>query len=189
MANTITVSNLAQGPGDLYTGVFGAVEPADASVNAAPATSAWTGLGGTNGGIKLTIAQTYDELEVDQIVDVVGRRKTKREFSIETDLAEITLNNLVLALNETPATTGTGFAFMEPTIDNSATQPNYFAMIMDAYAPGNNWRRRVIARRVLSTNNLQTQVSKTDQTLFSVTFSAHFVSSSIKPFKVVDQTS
>lgn len=188
MGNVITVTNLAQGPGDLYQGVFGAVEPADVSVNAAPAASAWTGLGGTNGGIKLTISQTYDELEVDQIVDVVGRRKTKRELEIETDLAEVTLSNLQLALNETAPTTGSGFAYVEPTIDNSATQPNYFAMIFDAYAP-NGFRRRVIVRRVLSTNNLQETVSKTDQTLFSVTFSAHYVSSAIKPFKVVDQTS
>lgn len=188
MGNTITVTNLAQGPGDLYQGAFGATEPADAAVNASPAASAWTGLGGTNGGIKLTISQTYDELEVDQIVDIVGRRKTKRELDIATDLAEVTLNNLQLALNETAPTTGSGWAYLEPTIDNSATQPNYFALIFDAYAP-NGFRRRVIGRRMLSTNNLAETVSKTDQTVFSVTFSAHFVSSSIKPFKVVDQTS
>lgn len=188
MANVITVTNLAQGPGDLYQGLFGATEPADAAVNSAPAASAWNGLGGTNGGIKLTINQTYDELEVDQIVDIVGRRKTKREFEISTDLAEVTLNNLVLALNESAPTTASGYSSWEPTIDNSATQPGYFAMLFDAYAPS-GFRRRFIGRRMLSTNNLATTVSKTDQTLFSVTFSAHYVSSSIKPFKVVDQTS
>lgn len=188
MANVITTTNLAQGPGDLYQGVFGAVEPLDASVNAAPAASAWNGLGGTNGGIKLTISQNYDELAVDQIVDIVGRRKTKREFELQTDLAEITLENLVLALNESPATTGATYKSFEPTIDNSATQPNYFAMILDAYAPG-GFRRRVIGRRMLSTNNIATQYSKTDQTMYTVTFSGHYVSSSIKPFKVVDQTS
>jgi hypothetical protein len=188
MGNTIVATNLTQGPGDIYSGIVGAVEPIDVSVNAAPAASAWNGLGGTNGGVKLTITQTYDELVVDQIVDVVGRRKTKRDFQLDTVLAEPTMENLILSLNESPAITGSSYKSMEPTIDNSATQPNYFAIIFDGYAPG-SFRRRVIGRRMLSTNNLAFEYGKTQQTGFTVSFSAHFVSSSIKPFKVVDQTS
>lgn len=188
MANVITATNLTQGPGDLYSGAVNAQEPADASVNIAPAASAWTGLGGTNGGVKLTITQTYDELVVDQIVDVVGRRKTKRDFQIDTVLAEPTMEALILSLNETPAVTGGNFKSMEPTIDNSASQPNYIAMIFDGYAPG-SFRRRVIGRRMLSTNNLAWEYGKTNQTGFTVSFSAHYVSSTIKPFKVIDQTS
>lgn len=188
MGNVITATNLIQGPGDLYTGAVGGVEPLDASINAAPASSAWSGMGGTNGGVKLTITQTYDELVVDQITDVVGRRKTKRDFQIDTVLAEPTMENLIASLNESPAVTGSNFKSMEPTIDNSATQPNYFAMIFDGYAP-NSFRRRVIGRRMLSTNNLAFEYGKTQQTGFTVAFSGHFVSSVIKPFKVVDQTS
>lgn len=188
MANVITVSNLTMGPGDLFQGLFAAVEPLDVSVNIAPAASAWTGLGGTDGGVKLTISQTYDELSVDQIVEVVGRRKTKRELTLDTVLAEPTMENLILSLNETPAVTGSNYKMMEPTNDNSASQPNYYAMIFDGYAPA-GFRRRVIGRRMLSVNNLAFEYGKKNQTGYTVQFAAHYVSTSVKPFKVVDQTS
>lgn len=188
MANTITVTNLTQGPGDLYSGAVGAVEPADTSINISPAASAWNGLGGTSGGVKLTIVQTYDELDVDQIVDIPGRRKTKREYNIDTSLAEPTLENFQLALNETPPVTGSNWKSVTPTNDNSASQPNYIALIFDGYAPG-SFRRRVIGRRMLSTNNATLEYGKKNQTLIPVTFGAHFVSSVITPFKIVDQTS
>lgn len=188
MANVITASNLTMGPGDLYSGPVGSVEPFDPAVNASPAASAWNGLGGTEGGVKITIAQTYDELTVDQIVDIVGRRKTKRELTLATNLAEPTMENFVLSLNETPAVTGANYKSMEPTNDNSASQPLYTAVIFDGYAPG-GFRRRIIGRRTLSDNNVVFEYGKKNQTVFSVEFSCHFVSSAIKPWKVVDQTS
>lgn len=188
MANVVTSTNLTMGPGDMYSGPVGAVEPLDAAINSAPAASAWTGLGGTDGGIKLTIAQAYDELVVDQIVDIVGRRKTKREFTIDTTLAEPTLENLVLSINETPAVTGGNFKSMDVQNDNSASQPIYTALIMDGWAPG-SFRRRVFLRRGLSTANVVFEYGKKAQTGYVVSFSAHYVSSTIKPFRVVDQTS
>ena len=46
---SVTATNLCLGPGTLYTGAFGAAEPADADVNTTPEVSAWTDLGGTPG--------------------------------------------------------------------------------------------------------------------------------------------
>jgi len=188
MPNVVTASNLTMGPGDIYSGLVGAVEPLDASVNVVPAASAWSGLGGTDGGVKVTINQAYQELEVDQIVDVVGRRKTKRELTLGTNLAEPTMENLILSLNESPAISGANYKQMEPTNDNSASQPLYYAVLFDGYAPA-GFRRRIIGRRVLSTNNLAFEYGKKGQTEYAVEFSCHYVSSVIKPWKVVDQTS
>lgn len=188
MPNVVTASNLTMGPGDLYSGIVGAVEPLDAAVNIAPAASAWNGLGGTNGGVKVTFQRSYDELVVDQIVDIVGRRLTKREFTLDTTLTEPTMENLVLSMNETPAVTGATYKMMEPTNDNSASQANYYAIIMDGYAPG-GFRRRIIGRRMLSVSNVAFEYGKKNQTEYAVQFSGHYVSSAIKPFKVVDQTS
>jgi hypothetical protein len=61
-------------------------------------------------------------------------------------------------------------------------------MIFDGYAPA-GFRRRVIARKVLSTNNVAFEYSKKNQTELTVEFSCHYVSSTVKPWKVVDQTS
>lgn len=188
---TVTATNLIQGPGTLYEGAFGATEPTDANINTAPASSAWTDVGGTKDGVKLVHGQTFAELEVDQIVDIVGRRLTKREFEIETNLAEATLANLALATNNAAPTVSAAYQYLEPANDNSATQLTYKAFIFDGYAPqdasGNTMRRRVFLRKGLANDNVEYAYGKADQTVFKVKFAAHYVSSSIKPFRIVDQ--
>lgn len=186
---TVTSTNLIMGPASLYVGVFGAVEPADASVNTTPAASAWTDLGGTDGGVKLTVDQKFTALSVDQIVDRVGSRLTSREFMIVTSLAEGTLANLSTALNGSTQATGSGYANLEPIYTaNSATQPTYIALLFDGYSV-NGFRRRIILRKALSTGKVDTAYQKDKQTFIPVEFTGHWVSTSIAPIHVVDQTS
>jgi hypothetical protein len=187
---TVTATNLTMGPGTLYVGVYGvSAEPADSAVNSAPAASAWTDAGGTDGGIKLMVDQKYAELTCDQIVDVVGRRLTSRDFSLETSLAEPTLANLQMAINGGTSSTGAGYSALDPLNATSATQPNYFPAIMDGFAPGNAFRRRVIVRKGLNTAKVESAYSKDKQTFIPVEIHAHYVSSGTTPFHVVDQTS
>ncbi|MER5715715.1 hypothetical protein [Streptomyces sp. NPDC002132] len=181
----VTTTNLIQGPATLYKGAFGATEPADTAVNTAPAASAWTDLGGTQDGVKLSVDQTYSELEVDQITLRVGSRLTKQDFAIETSLAEATLENLSLSLNGGTSASGAGYKSYDPDVSSSATQPSYFAIIMDGYGPGGT--RRVIGRRMLNTESSELAYTKDKQTLIPVKFTGHYVSSSIKPFHIVDQ--
>lgn len=185
----VTTTNLIQGPGTLYTGAFGATEPAQtlAATVAAPSTG-WTDVGGTTDGVTLTIAQEFSELAVDQIVDVAGRRLTKRDLSLKTNLAEATLENLAVSMNQLRSAVDSGttdLLILEPTDDTSATQPQYHAVIVDGFSPS-QFRRRVVVRKVLSTDNVEFAYSKENQTVFSVTWSAHYVSSSIKPFVIID---
>lgn len=185
----VSTSNLIMGPATLYTGTFGAAEPADTAVNTTPAASAWVDVGGTDSGVKLTVDQKFTELKVDQIVDRVGSRMTSRDFIIDTSLAEPTLVNVSLALNGGTAATGADFASLEPLYTgNSATQPTYIAMLFDGFAPS-SFRRRVIARRVLSVDKVETAYTKDKQTFLNVKFMCHYVSTSIAPVHVVDQTS
>lgn len=186
----VVATNLVQGPADLYKGLFGATEPLDTAINTAPSASAWTDMGGTMDGVELEIKQEYKELVVDQLVDIPGRRLTKREFSLKTKLAEPTLARLDWALNSATGgvQTGSGFESLQPDDSTSATQPTYSALIVDGYAPGGH-RRRLIARKVLSIEGVKTSAKKEDQTVFEVSIATHYVSSSIKPFKIVDQTS
>jgi hypothetical protein len=183
---TVTAANLIMGPGVLYMGDFGTAEPTDANVGSAPG-AGWLDVGGTLGGVVLNVNQEYKELEVDQIVDPVGSRLIKRVMTLQTQLAEATLENFARSLNNPLPTPGAGFIPFEPPNDNSATQPTYRAFIFDGWAPG-VFRRRVIGRRVLSTEPTETPYSKDGQTIFKVTFKCHFVSDAIKPFKIVDDT-
>lgn len=189
---TVTVTNLIQGPGTLYTGTYSATadaEPADAAINIAPATSAWTDLGGTSDGVNLEVAQEYAALAVDQLVDTPGRRQTKREATIATNLAEATLENLARAVNESSATitTGGNYKAFQPS-DTPVGEPNYVALILDGYAPS-GFRRRVFGRRMLAIDPVQFAYKKDGQTVYTVKWASHYVSSSVRPYRVVDQTS
>lgn len=182
----VTTTNLAMGPGELYVGDFGATEPADAAINDTPASSAWTDVGGTLGGLTFTVSQQFKELEVDQLVETPERRVTRREASFKTQLAEATLENLVLALNSGTVTSGTQDVF-EPDTVTSGDSPDYKAAIFDGYG-GAGLRRRVIMRKVLSTENVDVVASKDGQTVYPVTFMSHYVSPSIKSYKIVQAT-
>lgn len=185
---SVTTTNLIQGPATLYKGNFGATEPADTAVNAAPPASSWTDLGGTQDGVKLSVDQTYSELEVDQITLRVGSRLTKQDFTIETSLAEPTLENLSISMNGGTSASGAGYKSFDPNVTSSATQPTYFGLILDGYAPS-QLTRRIIGRRMLNTDSTELAYTKDKQTLIPVKFTGHYVSSSITPFHIVDQTS
>lgn len=192
-----TVTNLVQGPAALYIGAFGATEPLNGAVNTTPQASAWTDLGGTTDGAQLSINQEYKELEVDQVVDVPGRRLVKRDMSVKTNLAEPTLQNLLYSLNDANGgslgASGAGYAgTYEPAFTDSATQPTYRALIVHGWAPGSasstQKRRMVILRKVLSSDNVELAYKKDEQSVFSVTWSVHYVSGAIAPFKFIDES-
>jgi hypothetical protein len=189
----VTALNLLAGPGVFYTSSFGATEPADSAVNTTPSASTWADAGGTNDGVTVNINQEYFELDVDQIVDVPGRRLSKRDVRVVTNLAEPTLTNLALALNEPSSaiTASAAYSTFDPSNTNAATQPTYKAILFDGWAPGasaGGFNRRVIVRKVLSLEGTEPVYKKDEQTVFKTTFGAHYVSSSIRPFRVVDQT-
>jgi hypothetical protein len=187
---SVTTSNLILGPASMYLGTFGATEPADsnAAINATPPASAWTDAGGTMDGVKLVVDQTYTALEVDQIVDRAGSRLTKRDMSVETTLAEPTLENLSTLMNGGTAASGTGYKSFEPTFANSATQPNYSAVLFDGWGPS-SFRRRVIVRKTLNVESIELAYTKDKQTGFKAKFAAHYVTSLISPLHIVEATS
>jgi hypothetical protein len=185
------ISALVQGPGTLYYGIFGtAVDPADSGVNAAPVASAnYTNAGFTSGGVQIVIDQTYTELDADQIVDSPGRRITKREVTVGTQLAQPTLENLALAMNGGTVATASAWKTFDPLTAISATQPTYYAIILDGWTPeGNGFNRRFIGRKVLSTDKITVDYKKDSQTFFTVLWNLHYVDSTHALFHMVDQT-
>lgn len=184
-----TVTNLVMGPADLYVGTYGVVvEPPNVDVNITPPVSGgWASQGGTQDGITLTINKEFTELAVDQIIDVPGRRTTKRDTHLTTNLAEGTLENLKIAENGGTIGTGTGWRTYDPASDTAATQPTYQHFIMDAWGV-NSFRRRVFGRRALSVANPELKYSKDGQTLIPVDFACHYVDAATRPYKVLDST-
>jgi hypothetical protein len=189
----VTAANLVAGPAVVYTGAFGAAEPAASAVSTVPSSAVWTDQGGTDGGVKINIDLDYFTLGVDQIVDRVGSRLQKREITVETNLAEATLANLKTAINGGTITASAAYQTFDPLNDNSATQPNYTAMIIDGWAPlgtagaSASARRRFIVRKVLNTDAVGMEYKKDGQTFIPCKFTAHYVSGTVGPFAVHDQ--
>lgn len=186
--STVTTGNLAMGPGTLYVGDFGATEPADTAVSSAPSSATWRDVGGTMGGITYSLQEEFTGLEVDQIPLTAESRRTGMTFEVKVKLAEVTLDNLQFALNlaNSAQTSGSGYEKLSPVMDDSSATPNYKAIIFDGIGV-NGKRRRVIVRKVLNTDTVAIEATKDGQQGFQCTLKAHYVSSSIKPFDVVDQ--
>lgn len=190
MATSTTTTDRTKvlaGAGSLFTGSFGATEPADTAVNVTPPSSSWTPAGPTDGGLTVTVNQTFFGMRVDQNPDIVGRRLTERDVQVSTNLAETTLTNWNLALNDTTSSSGAGFSAIVIANGQSAMFPTERAVIVDGNAPGTNKNRRVIVRRVVSIESVANSFAKDGLQLFPVTFGGMFVSSTIEPLKVVDE--
>jgi hypothetical protein len=183
----VTTSNLIQGPGTLYHGDFGATEPDDSAVASAPSASTWTDVGGTDGGCTLSVEQEYAELLVDQLVDTPERRITKRETALATTMAETTLTNLSLALNGGTVTASSGYSTYDPDTTTSATQPTYSALLFDGFAPS-SLARRIVGRKMLQVDAVEAAWKKDEKTMFAGRFVSHYVSSAIRPWRLIDET-
>lgn len=184
-----------QGAGRMYVGTFDptiANEPALANINAAPQASAWTYCGFTSDGITITINQSFSEMRVDQRADRVGTKLTERELQVQANLAEATLENFSLGFNGGTITTGANYRYFEPVYDGTELQPTYVAILFDGYAPssstGVSKRRRFLLRKALSTENVETSYKKDSLTLVPATFTTHYVSDTVAPFRIIDES-
>lgn len=188
----IQEKSLVQGPATLYIAPFGAVEPALSAVSSAPDSAVWTDLGGTLGGVDLSIEQEWIQVDLKQLPDQPMRRLKRRRMSIKTQLAEATLANLGYALNDTTSgSAGTGWSSFSPQNRSEASVLSYSALIVDGWAPGfqlnhKHKRRRLIVRKCLSIDNVEFGYTKDGQTVYTVTWSCHYVDSTTPPFRIVD---
>lgn len=181
---SVTPINLLQGPAVIYGATFGATEPVvtpGPPISLAVPTTPWVDLGGTEGGLDLIINDDYGVLNVDQIIYEVERRRTKRAVQVKTSLAEATLANLAIALNNTAPVAGT----FTPDDGTAAFNPAYQAFLFDGIAPG-GFKRRFIARKALATESVTMSYKKDGQTLIPATFTLHWISPSVKLFSLVD---
>jgi hypothetical protein len=181
------------GPATVYAGASGVITamPADANVNSTPAASAWTDLGGTNGGLTFDVTPKFTDFALDQTVDAPGSRLTSRTIMATVTLAEATLQNLATALNTTVGATGANFASFEPNYGAFATQVPYISLLIDGWAPAGtvaNARRRIYLPRCLSTGKITVAYAKDKQTGYNVQFQAFYANATTAPFHATDQT-
>lgn len=181
--------SLVLGPATLYIAPYGATEPSLGSTSTAPDAGTWTDLGGLLGGVELLVEQEWEEIQIQQKPDTPARRLKRRRLKIKIQMAEATLANLGYALNDTAGVSGVTYT---PSSFDPATQLTYMALIVDGWAPGfkinrKHKRRRVVVRKCLSMDNVETGYTKDGQTVFTVTWACHYVNGSTPPFRIVDE--
>ncbi|MGA2412704.1 MAG: hypothetical protein ABSG46_20265 [Candidatus Binataceae bacterium] len=194
----VNPNNVVQGPAVLYWNAFGSAEPPDtnAAVTQPPwvtGNANWTDLGATTGGVSLSVAHTYTQIKADQNIDPIGARLSGRTIQVMANLLEATMQNLWLAMNQVAIQNPlSGVTTLDPITTTSATQPTYIGLIIDGWAPtlatGLQARRRIIVRKVLDDLKASAKYDLTNQVTWDCTFTAYYVSSTIAPFHIQDQT-
>lgn len=193
----VNAANLVLGPAKLYVAPFGTTEPLDTAVTPSGVGSnpggSWTDVGGTDGGVSLMVENGYTDLVVDQLIMPVGARLTDMKMTIATKMAEITLANLNTTMNNIGATGGgSGYSTLDIQVGTSSTQPSYLAMIIDGWAAqlntGQAALRRIIVRKLLAEVKVSMAFDRKTQQSLDCTFSAYYVSGSVQPVHIIDQT-
>ncbi len=189
--------NVVEGPATVYYSPYGATEPAYTAITSPPSSSVWTDVGGTADGtsVLLEIEHSLTDIHVEQLIDPIAARVTKRVIQVTVALEEATLNNLNLAMNQLlTISPGSGYTVADPLANITAVQPQYQAILIDGWAPTTgttevSCRRRMIVRKCLSSSKADLEYSKTKTTVYNTTWTGYWVSSSIAPFELIDQTS
>jgi len=184
------------GPATLYWAPFGTTEPAYSAI-ASPPGPAWTDFGATADGtsVLLEVDQTYSDVLAEQLVDPIAARLSKRVIQVTATLLEATLQNMQEAMNQNATISpGSGYSVLDTNTAPSSSQPQYSALIMDGWAPTTGTteaecRRRIIVRKCLSSSKVDMEWEKNKPSTYKTSWTAYYISSSISPFEIVEQTS
>jgi hypothetical protein len=147
----------------------------------APATDNWRNVGYTNNGLQITYNPSYGAVTVDQLLDSAKLFKESMEVMLATEMAEGTLENVMVVFGQ-----GTSTLSAAPTASTPQTlgleagalgvAPTERQLVAVGPAPDHkvtsysNNERVYYARRVLSVQQSQFSLARNNPTTFPVTF-------------------
>lgn len=179
----VDVTKILAGPVDVFAAPVGTAEP-DLSdfltfdwVN-----EGWRDCGGSNGGVKMTIAQSFGKVTADQVVDILGSLASERSVTCELSLLESTMDNWKMANNGGNVVTGVNGSSFEPITNTVVTPPEYQAMGLRGTSSMNGKRAVLVLRRTLTTSDVAWTHVKDNAVMFGITKTSHYVSASVGPF-------
>lgn len=155
--------NLVQGPFRIWVATWAdeETEPADPATIATTPAAPFVYMGATRGGVTCTLDQTYAVMDVDQALHAADVRLTGESLRIAGNSAEPTLVNIKTFMNSGSIATGEYTGRGPDALTNAI--PSAHKVLVDGLAPGGvGLRRRLIARRAVSTEGIGLAGSKTD---------------------------
>ena len=169
------------GPGKIYFGAVGAVEPTDLTTAIA---AGWTYAGFTEEGHTFTATPSYDSVEVAESLLPIARVKTGTDMTVEMALAEVTAGNVQKALNgATIASSGTGATAIDTVtpLADGVTETR-IAILWEADDKSERW----VWRKCLQTGAVAVGRRKgSAKATIPLTFALEPVSSSVRPFVAI----
>jgi hypothetical protein len=105
---------LALGPGYLYAGPMGRIEPTDLVTAWAATDAGWIALGYTEAGSEFDYQLNTSPVTVAEELDPISNVPDGRTSSVTFNLSQLTATNLKLAMNGGVITVGAGIVTIEP---------------------------------------------------------------------------
>ena len=145
------------------------------TLDAAQATAgnAYRNVGFTNNGLQITYNPTYDSVTVDQLLDTAKLFKSAMEVMIATEMAEGTLENILVVFGQGQSTltnTGKTLGLEAGALGIAPTERQLVAIGQAPTDVSANSERVYYARRVLSVQQSQFSLARNTPTSFPVTF-------------------
>lgn len=180
----ISRSTSVDSPATAWTAQLGLTAvPTKATLTDTSGTAAWRDVGFTQEGVEVAYEPDFGEVEVDQLMDSAKLFKQGMRVTVNTTLAEATLENLLVVWGAQPAsrtTTGSGATLVE-TLDIQAgalgDDPVERGLVFVGPAPRNttdNSRRERVyhVKRAIQTESSSHALRKAEGTVFPVSFRA-----------------
>jgi hypothetical protein len=155
--------------------VFSASGSYRTTLDAAQATAnnAYRNVGFTNNGLQITYNPTYDSVTVDQLLDTAKLFKSAMEVMIATEMAEGTLENVLVVFGQGQSTltnSGKTLGLEAGALGVAPTERQLIAIGQAPTETSATTERIYYARRVLSVQQSQFSLARNTATSFPVTF-------------------
>ena len=137
------------------------------------ADNAYRNVGYTNNGLQITYNPTYDSVTVDQLLDTAKLFKSAMEVMIATEMAEGTLENVLVVFGQGQSTltnSGSTLGLEAGALGIAPTERQLVAIGQAPTTTSANSERIYYARRVLSVQQSQFSLARNTATSFPVTF-------------------
>lgn len=179
----INVTKLIAGPADLFLADYDpdspVTEPTDPSTDPS---AVFRNAGGTNDGVQITVAQSFEAVTSDQTADKIASLPTDRGMSVQTSLMEWTMENIRDSLNGGTIVTGASVDTFEPVTDIVSNPPGYKVVLLRGKSAINGKASMLIVRRCMVTSDVAWSYQKAGASMLGVTWDGHYVSGTIAPW-------
>jgi hypothetical protein len=135
--------------------------------------NAYRNVGYTNNGLQITYNPTYDSVTVDQLLDTAKLFKSAMEVMIATEMAEGTLENVLVVFGQGQSTltnAGKTLGLEAGALGIAPTERQLVAIGQAPTETSATTERIYYARRVLSVQQSQFSLARNTPTSFPVTF-------------------